>query len=70
MLLNALKHAKCVSRLLTGLFKLEDDTDPFKTQGMFIKAVEEDPWQLKDAPDHFKSQEMCSKAVRDYLFSL
>ena len=44
--------------------------DCFKTQEMYIKVVEEDPWQLKDVPDQYKTQEMCDKAARDYLFSL
>ena len=44
--------------------------DHFKTQGMYIKAVVVNPWQLADIPDHFKSQEMCDKVVRDDPFSL
>ena len=44
--------------------------DDFKTQRMYEKVVEKDPYQLGDFLDHLKTQEMCDKAVRDYLFSL
>ena len=38
--------------------------DCFKTQGMCIKVVQEDPWWLKDIPGKFKTQEIYDKAVR------
>ena len=44
--------------------------DHFTTQGMCIKAVEKDPWQLYYVPDHFKAKEMYDKSVKDYFFSL
>ena len=44
--------------------------DCFRTQGMCIKAVEKDPWQLYYVPDHFKAKEMYDKSVKDYFFSL
>ena len=38
----------------------------FKFQGMCIKIVEENPWQLKDVPDKFKTQEIYDQAVRGH----
>ena len=47
--------------------------DCFKTQGMCIKAVEENPRWLQDVPGKFKTQEiyeeMCKKAVEKVLWS-
>ena len=42
----------------------------FKTQKMWIKAVEAYPWLLELVPDYFKRQEICDMAVRDDSFSL
>ena len=47
-----------------GAYPLAYVPDGFKTQGICIKAVEEDPWRLLDVPNHFKTFEMCEKAVR------
>ena len=44
--------------------------DHFKTQDMWIEALETDPWQLNDIPDHFKTRDMCNKAVRIEPFLL
>ena len=44
--------------------------DRFVTQGMCIKAIEVDPWQLYDVSDHSKTQEMCDDVVREDPFSL
>ena len=44
--------------------------DRFKTQEMYIRAVEVDPLQLIDVLDHFKTQEMCDDAVWRDPFSL
>ena len=38
-------------------------TDHLKTQETYIKAVEEDPFQLRHVYDEFKTQEMCIKAL-------
>ena len=38
--------------------------DCFKTQGMCIRIVEENPRWLKDVPDNYKTQEIYDKAVR------
>ena len=38
-------------------------SDPFRTPGMRIKAVEKDPPMLRHVPDHFKTKDMCDKAV-------
>ena len=37
--------------------------DYFKTKGMCIKVVKEDPWRLNDVPGKFKTQEIFDKAV-------
>ena len=42
----------------------------FKTQKMWIKAVEAYPWLLELVPDYFKRQEICDMAVRDDSSSL
>ena len=39
--------------------------DKFKTQEMYIKAVEIDPLQLRHVCDEFKTQKMCIKAVKE-----
>ena len=44
--------------------------DQFKTYGIWIKALEADPWQLYNVPDHFEMQDMCDNAVMDDSFSL
>ena len=44
--------------------------DCFKAEGMGIKDVEVDPWQLYNVPDYFKTQEMCHDAVWGDPFSL
>ena len=41
-----------------------------KTQKMFIKAAEVDPWQLDDVPDQYKVQEMCDDVVNGDSHSL
>ena len=35
----------------------------FKIQGMCIKAVEVDLWQIYDVPDYLKTQEICDDVV-------
>ena len=37
--------------------------DEFKTQKMYDKAVDEDPYNLKYIPDQFIHQDMCDKDV-------
>ena len=44
--------------------------DHLKTQEMYNKAVEEDPWSLKDVPDHFKTQDMFIKTLEVDLYIL
>ena len=36
-----------------GAYPLMYVRDEFKTQGMCIREVEEDPWELEFVPDHF-----------------
>ena len=40
-------------------------TDKFKTQEMYIKVVEGDPFQLRYVFDEIKTHEMCIKAVEE-----
>ena len=44
--------------------------DQFKTQEMFIKAVEVDPSFFQLVLDHFQAKEMCDKAIKEDSSSL
>ena len=40
----------------------------FKTEEIWIEAVEVDPWWLYYVPDHFKTEEICDDVVKKNLF--
>ena len=44
--------------------------DYVNTQGMWEKALKNDPYNLKLVADHFKTQKMCNKTVKDEPSSL
>ena len=38
--------------------------DQYKTQEMWNREVQRDPWRLKQVPDQYKTQEMCNETVQ------
>ena len=39
-------------------------SDPFKSQEMYQRVFEENPYMLEVVPDHFKTQGMCERTVK------
>ena len=47
-----------------------DNWYQFKTQEMWNKKVQSDPWVLERVPDQYKTQEMCNEAVQSFPWVL